>query len=147
MDTYVPCDEDDIWAYEGRDNRGVEKAYITRSFVTCKGKGKGIPVQAWTGSEGSRRLKLQKFQDSRHMTRLSALRTGCLYPPGSIPGINFCSRLSRPQGRSTAGRIMSMKNSYDPIGNRTFWLVPQCFNQLRHLVSPFMSRTPHQIFG
>jgi len=40
--------------------------------------GKAIPVQAWTGCEGSRR-----FQDSRHMkvVRLSALSTGHLLPP------------------------------------------------------------------
>ena len=51
------------------------------------------------------------------VVRLSALGTGPLYPPGNIPGIHFCQRLSRPQG--PAGRIMSMKNSSDTIGNRT----------------------------
>jgi len=40
-------------------------------------------------------------------------------PPGIIPGTHFCWRLSRPQGHSVAGRIMSMKNSNDIIGNRT----------------------------
>jgi len=35
--------------------------------MTCKGKGKSIPVQASTCPEGSRRLKLPKFQDNRHM--------------------------------------------------------------------------------
>ena len=53
------------------------------------------------------------------MVRLSALRTGRLYHPGNIPGTHFCLRLSQPQGHSTAGRIMSMKNSNDTIGNRT----------------------------
>jgi hypothetical protein len=28
----------------------------------CKGKDKAIPVQAWTGSEGSRRLRLPDFK-------------------------------------------------------------------------------------
>jgi hypothetical protein len=39
--------------------------------MTCKGKGKGksIPVQGSTCHEGSRRLKLPKFQDSQHMAR------------------------------------------------------------------------------
>jgi len=27
-----------------------------------KGKGKAIPLQAWTGPEGSRRLRLQNFK-------------------------------------------------------------------------------------
>jgi hypothetical protein len=49
-------------------------------------KGKAILFQAWTGPKGSR------FQDNRNMkvVRLSALRTGCLYPPGIIPGTHFC---------------------------------------------------------
>jgi len=29
--------------------------------VKVKGKGKAIPLQAWTGPEGSRRLKLPDF--------------------------------------------------------------------------------------
>jgi hypothetical protein len=62
-----------------------------------------------------------RFQDSRHMkvVRLSALRTGRLYPPENIPGTHFCERLSQPQGHSVAGGIMSMKNSSDTTGNRT----------------------------
>jgi hypothetical protein len=39
-------------------------------------------------------------------------------PPGNIPGTHLCKKLSRPQGHSAAGRIMSMKNSSDTIGNR-----------------------------
>jgi len=30
--------------------------------ATCKGKGKGIPLQAWTGPEGSRWLRLPDFK-------------------------------------------------------------------------------------
>jgi hypothetical protein len=40
-------------------------------------------------------------------------------PPGNIPGINFCKRLSRPQGHSAAGRLMSVKNSNEIAWNRT----------------------------
>ena len=39
-------------------------------------------------------------------------------PPGNTPVTHFCQRLSRPQGQSAAGRIMSLKNSNDTIGNR-----------------------------
>ena len=53
------------------------------------------------------------------VVRLSALRTGRLYPPGNIPGTHFCQSLSRPQGHIATGRFMSMKNSSDTIGNRT----------------------------
>jgi len=43
---------------------------------------KVIPLQAWTGPEGSRRLRFPRFQDIQHMkvVRLSALRIGGLYP-------------------------------------------------------------------
>jgi hypothetical protein len=59
------------------------------------------------------------------LLRLSALRTGCHYPTGSIPGTHFCWKSSRPQGHSTAGRIMSVKNSNDTIGYRAGEL-PAC---------------------
>jgi len=39
-------------------------------------------------------------------------------PPGNTPGTHFCYRLSRPQGHSATGRIMSLKNSNETIGNR-----------------------------
>ena len=31
-------------------------------FVNIKGKGKAIPLQAWTGPEGSRRLRFPDFK-------------------------------------------------------------------------------------
>jgi len=55
--------------------------------VICSGKrivkGKGNTIQAWTGPEGSRRLKRPEFLDNQHIkvVRLSALRTGRLYTP------------------------------------------------------------------
>ena len=40
-------------------------------------------------------------------------------PPRNTPGTHFCQSLSQPLGHSAAGRIVSMKNSIDTIGNRT----------------------------
>jgi len=40
------------------------------------------------------------------------------FTPGNISRTHFSCRLTRPQGHSAAGRIMSMKNSNDTIGNR-----------------------------
>ena len=57
------------------------------------------------------------------VVRLSGLRTGRLYPPGNIPGAHFCQ--SRPHCQNAAGRIMSMQNSKNTIGNRTLDL-PTC---------------------
>jgi hypothetical protein len=49
--------------------------------IPGKGKGKTIPVQVWTGPEGSRKFSHLEFLDTRYMVvRLSALRTGRLYP-------------------------------------------------------------------
>jgi hypothetical protein len=48
--------------------------------------------------------------------RLSALRTGRLYPPGKISDTFFCYGLSRPQDHSAAGETMSMKNLKNPTG-------------------------------
>ena len=45
-----------------------------------------------------------------------------LSPPVNIPGTHFCYRLSLQQGHSAAGRIMSIKNSNDTIGDRTHHL-------------------------
>ena len=53
------------------------------------------------------------------VVRLSALRTDRLYLAGNISGTHFCSGLSQPQGHSAAGRIISMKNSNDTMGNQT----------------------------
>jgi len=55
-------------------------------LLTCNGK--AIPLHAWTGPEGFRKLRLL---DNRHvkLVRLSALRTGRFYPPGNIPGTYF----------------------------------------------------------
>jgi hypothetical protein len=48
--------------------------------------------QAWTCPEGSRRLKLPEFLDSRHMkvVRLMALCNDHLYVTGDTTGSPFC---------------------------------------------------------
>jgi hypothetical protein len=55
---------------------------IATSFFVHKSlKDKAIPVQALTGPEGFKSLRLPRFKDNRHMkvAKLSALRTGRLY--------------------------------------------------------------------
>ena len=45
-------------------------------------KGKAVPLQAWSGTEDSRKLRFSDFRDNGTQDggRLSALRTGRLYP-------------------------------------------------------------------
>ena len=43
-------------------------------------KGKAVPLQAWTGPEGSKKLRFPDFvTTAQEDSRLSALRTGRLY--------------------------------------------------------------------
>ena len=67
-----------------------------KCFVTCLGfstvpsqpdrvltevKGKAVPLQAWSGPEGSRKLRFPDFvTTAQDGGRLSAVRTGRLYP-------------------------------------------------------------------
>jgi hypothetical protein len=52
---------------------------------TEQGRGKAAPVLAQVHPDASRRLRLPGFLDNRHVNvvRLSALRTGRLYPQGT----------------------------------------------------------------
>ena len=45
-------------------------------------KGKAVPLQAWSGPEGSRKIRFPDFMTTAHrmVVRLSALHTGSLYP-------------------------------------------------------------------
>jgi hypothetical protein len=85
---------------------------------------------------GFQEVEAPRFLDNLHMkvVRLSAIRTGRVYPPGNIPGTHFCYRLSRPQGHSAADRIMPTKYPLTPSGieTATCRLVAQCLNELRH---------------
>ena len=50
-------------------------------MVKGKGKGKAVPLQAWKGPEGSRKLRSPDFvTTAQDGGRLSALCTGHLYP-------------------------------------------------------------------
>jgi hypothetical protein len=75
--------------------------------------GKAISVLAYYRLRGFQEVEALRFPDNRHMKviRLSALRNVRLYPSGNIPGTHLCWRLSRLQGHSAAGRIVSMINS------------------------------------
>ena len=55
--------------------------YIYTLYFVVKGKGKAVALQAWIGPEGSRKLRFPDFvTTAQDGGRLSALRTGRLYP-------------------------------------------------------------------
>jgi len=86
--------------------------------VQCKGK--AVPLQAWSGPEGSRKIRFPDFittaQDGGKVVSLTHRPP---LPPGNTPCTHFCYWLSRPQGHSAKGRIMSIKSLNDTIWNRT----------------------------
>jgi len=53
--------------------------FITKN-TEVKKKGKAVPLQVWSGPEGSRKLRFVSWQRHRMVVRWSALRTGRLYP-------------------------------------------------------------------
>ena len=73
------------------------------------------PITGLDKPWGLHEFEAPRFQDNRHtkVARLSALRTGRLYPPADTPGTHFYYRLSQLQGYSAAGKFMSVKNSND----------------------------------
>ena len=64
-----------------------------------KCKGKAVPLQAWGGPEGSRKLKFPDFmKTAQDGGKVVSLTHRPLLPPGNAPGTHFCYSLSRPQG-------------------------------------------------
>ena len=59
--------------------------------IYVKGKGKAVPLQAWTGPEDSRNLRLPDFltmaQDGGKVVSLAHRPP---LPPGNTPGTHFC---------------------------------------------------------
>jgi hypothetical protein len=67
-----------------------EFRYVT--FILKK-KGKAVPLQAWSGPEGSRKLRFPDYitaaQDGGKVVNLTHRPP---LPPGNAPGTHFCVR-------------------------------------------------------
>jgi len=90
-----------------------------------KGKGKAVPLQAWMGPEGSRKLRLPDVvTTAQDDGRLSALRTGRLYPQ------EILLVLISVRSWVDLKDFMSMKNPLTPVGIEptTFRFVAQHLN-------------------
>jgi len=83
-------------------------------------KVKAVPLQAWPSPEVTRKLMFPDFMTTAQIGgKVVSLLHRPPLPPRKTPGTHFCYRLSRPQGHSATGRIMSLNNYCDIIGNRT----------------------------
>jgi len=69
----------------------VKLRAILLLLVVVVGKGKEVPLQAWNGPEGSRKLRFPDFmttaQDGGKVVSLTHLPH---LPPGNTPGTLFC---------------------------------------------------------
>jgi len=54
-------------------------------------KGKAVPLQAWSGPEGSRKLRFPDFMTTAQVGgKVVSLKHRAPLPPGNTPGAHFC---------------------------------------------------------
>jgi hypothetical protein len=73
-----------LWIFRRKDSKLGTSGFNTPLILKKTGKGKTLPAQAWTGDEGSSRLRLPEFM-TIGTGNLLVLLTCRLYPPGNIP--------------------------------------------------------------
>ena len=88
-------------------------------------KGKAIPLQAWRGPEGSRKLKFLDFMTAMEGGEVVSRTHRPHLSPENSPGTHFCRSLSRTDDHRAIGNNMSMKNYIETIWNQTSDL-PNC---------------------
>ena len=105
---------------------------LTASHPHLLMKSKSVALQAWSGQEGSRKLRFPDFMTTaQDGGKVVSLTHRLSLPPGNAPGTHFCKRLSRSQDHSAIGRILCQwKIPMIPAGIEpvTFWFVAQHFN-------------------
>ena len=115
------------FAKKGKAEKNFMQLVAKRSETLFQGK--AIQLQAWTGPQNSRTLRISEFLENRQVkvVRLSALCTSRLYPATHIPGTHFSQRLSRPNDHIVNGMIKSITPT--GIEPTNFRLVAKCLNQ------------------
>jgi hypothetical protein len=59
--------------------------------VILEGKGKAVPLQAWSGPEGSKKLRFQDYMTTaQDGGKVVSFTHRPPLPPGNPPGTHFC---------------------------------------------------------
>jgi hypothetical protein len=59
--------------------------------IKMHGKGKAVPLQAWSGPEGFRKLRFPDYMTSaQDGSKVVSLTHRPPLPPGNVPGTHFC---------------------------------------------------------
>ena len=76
----------------GFANYVLSVGFYGKNWWTTGGQGKTVPLQAWSGPEGSRKLRLPDFMTTGggHGGKVVSLTHRPSLPPGNIPGFHFC---------------------------------------------------------
>ena len=89
--TVASVDEDMLRSVWTELDYRVDICRVTKGLHIGKKKGKAFPLEAWSGPEGSRKLRFQDFmttaQDSGKVVSLTHRPH---LPPGNAPGTHFC---------------------------------------------------------
>jgi len=64
--------------------------HYTKLQFLNKGKGKSVPLQAWSGPEGSMKLRFPDFMTTAQDGGKVSLTHRPPLPPGNAPGTHFC---------------------------------------------------------
>ena len=78
--------------YKNLDNVIFGKGYhIGENIVLLFGKSKAVPLQAWSGPEGSRKLRFPHFMTTaQDGGKVVSLTHRPPLPAGNVPGTHFC---------------------------------------------------------
>ena len=121
-------------------NLQVTKIYLDDNYTEydhSKGKGKAVSLQAWTGPQGSRKLRFPDYMTTaQDCGRLSVLRTGRLYPQEILLVIISVRGWVDPRAIVWLKDFISMKNPLTPAGMEpaTFRSVAQRLNHCATVV-------------
>ena len=71
--------------------RRTERDMIKNVYwSSCKAKVKAVPLQAWSGPGGSRKLRFPDFVTTAHGGKIVYFRYRPPLPTGNTPGTHFC---------------------------------------------------------